>query len=86
MVAVERVERHEHDAFAVAVVDDLVPAAVGEVVLVLDGSIGTTVARALDLLDADLRQADVLMTPRSRYAASTPSVVSRGVSVSTRCR
>src|ERR687895_2644486 len=52
-------EGHEHDAFPSAVVDDVLVAALSKVVVVLDRRDRHDLARALDLLDADLRQADV---------------------------
>ena len=85
-VAAQREERHEHDPLALAVVDDVVVPALGEVVVVLHGRDRHDPAGALDLLDAHLRDADVADRPRSTYSLIAPRLSSSGVSGSTRCR
>ena len=57
--AAQREVRNERDAFAGAVVDDLVVPSLGEVVLVLDGGDRHHLASRADLLDAHLGDADV---------------------------
>src|SRR5205823_3681660 len=58
-VAAQWKVRHEQDLLLGAVVDDLLMLALREVVTVLHGSDRHDLARSLDLLDADLGDADV---------------------------
>src|SRR6266487_812853 len=58
-LAAQREERDEHDPLAGAVVDDVFPLPLGEVVVVLDGRDRQHRASLLDLLDADLADADM---------------------------
>ena len=58
-LSAQREVRHERDPLALAEVDDLVVPAVGEVVAVLHGGDRHDLAGALDLLHADLGDADV---------------------------
>src|SRR5205085_5359787 len=58
-VAAQREEGNEDDAFAGAVVDDVVVPALGEVVLVLDGDDRHDPSTPFDLVDPDLGEADV---------------------------
>src|SRR6202048_662918 len=55
----QRIERNENDSFGGAVVDDRLVLALREVVLVLHRDDGRHFASALDLVDTDVRYADV---------------------------
>lgn len=55
----QRVPRNECDPLAITVVNDGLPHAIDQVVAVLHGSDREEAARAFDLLDVHLRQADV---------------------------
>jgi hypothetical protein len=59
VAAAQREVRDERDALGRTVVDDVVVAAFAEAVLVLDRGDGDDLPGALDLLDADRRDADV---------------------------
>src|SRR5262249_18710567 len=58
-VSPKREEGNEGDALRRAVVDDVVARALGQVVAVLNGDDRDDLARALDLVDADLGEPDV---------------------------
>jgi hypothetical protein len=62
-VTAQRVEGHEYDPFGGAVVDDVLVAALGQVVLILDRRDRHDLAGPLDLVDADLGEADVADVP-----------------------
>src|SRR3954471_4942821 len=57
--AAQREERYEHDSLVGAAVDDLVVGALRQAVAILDGRGRDDLPPALDLIDADLRKADV---------------------------